>query len=105
MDMKRFGIVTIALAAAIASLLPVIAQQQPPAGQAAPGGRGGPDGRGGARGGRGPAQPPPELTADQKSQYQSKIAELESIVKSLRAKKVNEDLIADINCRMASPRG
>ena len=72
-------------------MLPVIAQQpQPPAGA-----RGGP---GGARGGgRGPAQPPPELTPEQKGQYQSKIGELDSIVKGLRAKKVNEDLIADVD--------
>jgi len=83
--MKRFGIGTIAFAAVVL-LFPVIAQQ-PPA----------PAGRGGARGGRGPAPPPPELNAEQKSQYQSKIAELESIVNSLRAKKVNEDLIADVD--------
>ena len=38
------------------------AQQQP---AAAPG-----------RGGRGPAAPPPQLTAEQKSQYQAKIDEL-----------------------------
>src|SRR5437660_5505957 len=47
--------------------------------------------------GRGAPSPPPELTAEQKNQYQSKIAELESMVKSFRAKKVNPDLIADVD--------
>jgi hypothetical protein len=81
--MKRSWIFAIALAAGVLSLLPVMAQQPQP-------GRG----RGG---GRGPAQPPPQLTAEQKSQYQSKIEELDSIVKGLRARKVNEDLIADVD--------
>src|SRR3954468_13255924 len=56
--------------------------QQPPAGRG---------------GGRGPAAPPPELTAEQKGQYQSKIAEIDAMVKAFRAKKVNEDLIADVD--------
>lgn len=66
-------------------LLPAIAQQPP----AAPPGPG--------RGGRGPAQPPPELSAEQKAQYQSKIGELDTLVKTLRARKINEDLIADVD--------
>src|SRR5437016_7767511 len=49
------------------------------------------------RGGRGAAPPPPQLTAEQKGQYQSKIDELDSIVKGLRSKRVNEDLIADVD--------
>jgi pimeloyl-ACP methyl ester carboxylesterase len=49
------------------------------------------------RGGRGPAQPPPQLTAEQKSQYQAKIEEIDAAVKELRARKINEDLIADVD--------
>jgi hypothetical protein len=56
--------------------------QQPPA---APG-----------RGGRGPAAPPPQLTAGQKGQYQSKVDELDSFVKEFHAKRVDADLIADV---------
>jgi hypothetical protein len=82
--MKRPWIFAIALAAGVLSLLPVMAQQPQPPGR----------GRGG---GRGPAQPPPPLTTEQKGQYQSKIDELDSIVKGLRARKVNEDLIADVD--------
>src|SRR5437867_11688613 len=89
--MKRTGSFAIVAAAAVLSLLPVIAQQPQP------GGRGGPGAPGGGRGGRGPAQPPPELTAEQKGQYQSKIDELDSMAKGLRSKKVNEDLIADVD--------
>src|SRR5881398_399266 len=63
------------LALAIATLAPLMAQ----------------------RGGRGAPAPPPELTADHKAQYQSKIGELDSIVKGLRSKRVNEDLIADVD--------
>src|SRR5438132_6357233 len=63
------------LALAIATLAPLMAQ----------------------RGGRGAPAPPPELTAEQKAQYQSKIGELDSIVAGLRARKVNEDLIADVD--------
>lgn len=48
------------------------------------------------RGGRGPAAPPPQLTAEQKGQYQSKIDELDRAVAGFRAKKVNPDLIADV---------
>src|SRR6185436_16170740 len=51
----------------------------------------------GGRGGRGPATPPPELTAEQKGQYQSKIEELDGMVKKLRGQNVNEDLIADVD--------
>src|SRR5437762_5395375 len=80
-DRKRSAILAIALAAGVLFLPPAIAQQ----------------GRGAGRGGRGPAQPPPELTPEQKSQYESKIGELDSIVKNLRARKVNEDLIADVD--------
>jgi len=46
---------------------------------------------------RGPAAPPPQLTAEQKSQYQAKIAELDAMVQSFRTAKVNEDLIADVD--------
>ena len=41
--------------------------------------------------------PPPELTPQQRAQYQSKIAGIDAVVKELRAKKVNEDLIADVD--------
>jgi hypothetical protein len=45
-----------------------------------------------------PQQPaPPQLTAEQRSRYQSKIDELDSIARGLRAKQVNEDLIADVD--------
>jgi pimeloyl-ACP methyl ester carboxylesterase len=46
---------------------------------------------------RGPAAPPPQLTADQKSQYEAKIAELDAMVQAFRAAKVNDDLIADVD--------
>ena len=49
------------------------------------------------RGGRGAPSPPPELTAEQKNAYQSKIDEIDSIVKELRAKRVDQDLIADVD--------
>lgn len=55
--------------------------QQPPAG----------------RGGRGPATPPPELSPDQKSAYQAKIDQLDAMVRDFRAKKINPDLIADVD--------
>jgi len=76
------------LVAAAVCLWPAMAQQQQQPAQP-PGG--------GGRGGRGPAQPPPEVSAEQRAQYQAKIAELDSVVKSLRAQKVNEDLIADVD--------
>ena len=82
------GIPLLALSAAILCLLPLAAQ--PPAGGSGGGGRGG----SGGRGGRGPAI---QLTADQKSQYQTKVDELNSIVKALRASKTNIDLIADVD--------
>jgi pimeloyl-ACP methyl ester carboxylesterase len=47
--------------------------------------------------GRGRGAPPIQLTAEQKSQYQSKIDEIDSIVKALRARKTNVDLIADVD--------
>ena len=47
------------------------------------------------RGGRG--GPPIQLTPEQKSEYQSKIDELDTIVKGLRAGKTNVDLIADVD--------
>ena len=80
-----------ALSAAILCLLPLSAQ--PPAGGSGRGGRGG-SGGGSGRGGRGPAV---ELTADQKSQYQARVDELDSIVKALRAGKTNPDLLADVD--------
>jgi pimeloyl-ACP methyl ester carboxylesterase len=52
--------------------------QQPPAP-----GRGGP--------------PPPQLTAEQKNQYQAKIDQLDTMVRGFQAQKVNEDLIADVD--------
>ena len=42
-------------------------------------------------------QPPAQLTAEQKQQYQAKVNELDGIVAGLRSKKVNEDLIADVD--------
>lgn len=88
MKINRSVFVIIALGAAALWLLPLAAQ--PPAGGSGRGGRGG---SGGGRG-RGPVI---TLTADQKSQYQAKIDELDSIVKGLRAKKTNLDLIADVD--------
>lgn len=73
--MQHFGFLAIACVT-----LATAQQQQPPAGR-----------------GRGPAQPPPQLTAEQKGEYQVKIAELDSMVNGLRAGKVNEDLIADVD--------
>src|SRR5436305_9858045 len=72
--MKPLAIVVFALTTALA--------QQP----AAPG-----------RGGRGPAQPPPQLTSEQKTDYQKRIDELDAMVRSFRAKKLNDDLIADVD--------
>ena len=46
---------------------------------------------------RGPVQPPPQLTPEQKNQYQSKIDDLDAIVKDLHARKINEDLVADVD--------
>ncbi len=69
-DMKRYGFLAIACVMA--------AQAQPPAG-------------------RGRGAPPPQLTSEQKSQYQGKIAELDAMVKGLRAAHANEDLIADVD--------
>ncbi|HWE49165.1 MAG TPA: alpha/beta hydrolase [Bryobacteraceae bacterium] len=46
---------------------------------------------------RGPAAPPPQLTPEQKSQYQARIDALDAMVKSFRAARVNEDLIADVD--------
>ena len=68
--MKRYGFLAIACVMA--------AQAQPPAG-------------------RGRGAPPPQLTNEQKSQYQVKIAELDAMVKGLRAAHANEDLIADVD--------
>src|SRR5688500_226401 len=48
-------------------------------------------------GGRPTPAPPPELTAEQKSRFQAKIAELDAMVAGFRAKKVHEDLIADVD--------
>jgi pimeloyl-ACP methyl ester carboxylesterase len=48
------------------------------------------------RGGRGPATPPPQLTAEQRAQYQSKIGEIDAFLTQFRAKKVDSDLIADV---------
>ena len=47
--------------------------------------------------GRGRGAPPPQLTSEQKSQYQGKIAELDAMVNALRAAHANEDLIADVD--------
>jgi hypothetical protein len=69
-------------------LLPLAAQ--PPAGGSGGGGTGG----SGGRGGRGPAV---QLMAGEESQYQAKVDELESIVRALRARKTNVDLIADLD--------
>src|SRR3954451_9680893 len=71
--MKTLALISLALASAVA--------QQPPAG----------------RGGRCPAAPPPELSAEQKAQYRSKIDKIDALVKQFRAKKVNSDLIADVD--------
>jgi pimeloyl-ACP methyl ester carboxylesterase len=68
---------------AIATFASAFAQQPPQ--PAAPG-----------RGGRGPAAPPPQLTAEQKAEYRSKINEIEAFLTQFRAKKVDSDLIADV---------
>jgi Prolyl oligopeptidase family len=41
--------------------------------------------------------PPPELTAEQRSQYQTRIDQIDAVVKELRGKHVSEDLIADVD--------
>ena len=91
MRIERSAIPALALSVVAMCLLPVIAQQLQvaPAGPSGFGGRGG----SGGRGGRGPAV---QLTPDQKAAYQSKIDELDSIVKALRAANTNIDLIADV---------
>src|SRR5215469_11477866 len=43
------------------------------------------------------ASPPPQLSQEQKAQYQSKVDQIDAIVKELRGKKVNDDLIADVD--------
>jgi len=92
MKMKRSVVFASALGFAALCLLPLVAQPpQLPAGPSGRGGRGG-SGRGGGRG-----APAIQLTPEQKSQYQSKIDELNSIVKGLRAAKTNVDLIADVD--------
>ncbi len=91
MKLERIIILALALGVGTVFLLPLIAQ--PPQGAAGPSGFGG---RGGS-GGRGRGAPAIQLTADQKAQYQSKIDELNAIVKSLRASKANIDLIADVD--------
>ena len=84
-----FAFAAFASIAGILCLLPLVAQ--PPQG---PGGASGRGGRGGS--GRGGA-PAIQLTPEQKAAYQSKIDELDSIVKGLRAAKTNVDLIADVD--------
>jgi pimeloyl-ACP methyl ester carboxylesterase len=86
--MKNFGMIAAAMSVGLMSLPLIVAQQ--PATPAAPGAPA-------ARGGRGAAQPPPKPTADQERLYQTKISEIDAIVRSLRARKVNDDLIADVD--------
>ena len=88
MTMRISGVLAVAACASALALFPLVAQQGTPG---ASGGRG-VSGRGGR--GRGPAV---QLTTDQKAQYQAKVDELNSIVKSLRASKANPDLIADVD--------
>jgi len=82
--MKRFATLVAVLSL---GLLAALAQQ--PAAPAPAGAA--------ARGGRGPAQPPPVPTAEQLRMYQLRISEIDAIVRGLRAKHVNEDLIADVD--------
>ena len=92
MKIQGYGILALAIAAGALCLLPLFAQ--PPQGPAAPSGRGG---RGGSGRGGGRGAPPVQLTPEQKSQFQSKVDELEAIVKGLRDGKTNVDLIADVD--------
>lgn len=93
MKTRNSVVIGLALSVTAICLAPLVIQSpveaQPPAGASGFGGRGG-----SGRGGRGPAV---QLTAEQKSQYQAKVDELNSIVKSLRAAKANIDLIADVD--------
>jgi pimeloyl-ACP methyl ester carboxylesterase len=70
-----------ALPSTVFALTTAVAQQPP-----APG-----------RGGRGPAQPPPQLTPEQKADYRKRIDELDAMVRAFQAKKLNDDLIADVD--------
>ena len=90
------GFLSVSLTLAALCLAPPIFQQlsaQQPQGAPGPSGRGGVGGSG--RGGRG--APPVQLTPEQKGQFQSKIDEIDVIVKGLRAGKTNIDLIADVD--------
>jgi pimeloyl-ACP methyl ester carboxylesterase len=92
--MKRFATFAIALSAGL--LIPLLgqqaaqqpAQQQPPAGAQPPAG-----GRAG-RGGRGPA--PVQAKPDELAQIQAKSEQIEAMVKELKAKHANPDLIGDV---------
>jgi pimeloyl-ACP methyl ester carboxylesterase len=98
MKIQRSAMLWLVLTVGAVCLLPLIAQQPPsivaPAGASGFGRGAGRGGSGGRGGGRGPAI---QLTPDEKAAYQSKIDELDSIVKGLRARNTNVDLIADVD--------
>lgn len=83
--MKRLITFAIATFAAAMAVLPA-GSQQPPAPQQQP-----PAGRGG-RGGQPPIQPKPE----ELQQVQTKTGEIEAIVKDLKSKHTDPDLVADV---------
>src|SRR5688572_16716325 len=76
------------LAAIALPVISLVAQQPPPA---VPGGAGG--GRGG---GRGQAPPRYEMTAQDRQALQSKLDELEPLVRALKAKRGEDELVADV---------
>lgn len=89
MPMKRFAAFAIAMLAAGLALVNVVAQQAPaPAPQQVPAA----PGRAGGRGATPPFQPAPEDLA----QIKARSEQIEAIVKDLKAKHANPDLIGDV---------
>jgi hypothetical protein len=76
-----------------ATLLPLLAQQQPASSSPAPPGQqaGAP---GGAGRGRGPVY---QLTADDRQQIQARLDELDALIKPLKARRGEDDLMADVD--------
>ena len=83
--MKRLTTFAIATFTAALVVLPAVSQQPPAAQQQPPAGRGG-------RGGQPPFQPKPE----ELQQVQAKTGEIEGMVKDLKSKHTDPDLVADV---------
>ena len=93
--MKRLTILSIAIASIAIALfvaLPPLVADQPPAAPGQPGQRAGAPG--GAGRGRGPAY---QLTADDRQAIQTKLDQLDALIKPLKAKRGEDDLMADVD--------